>query len=191
MVLAAAVLFFLLAPPAATPTPASPVFAVIPSPISGVPLPPEGAVEPDLTRIRTEQAAVEREQAIAQLDADRKLSKAEKAAIRRKLASLKTLIMTTMRPLEDVVAFYEKTVPRAEFVFAVRDLAADLEEGVRSGAIQASPERVREAAGRQGRSARWMRESERVSIAVEDHLVDPRDGKITKKTVVLVTSFGD
>jgi hypothetical protein len=191
VVLAAAALFLLLTPPAATPTPAGPVYAVIPSPISGVPLPPEGTVEPDLTRIRTQQAAAERDQAFKLLDADRKLSKAEKAAIRRKLASLTTVIMTTMRPLEDVVAFYEKTVPRAEFIFAVRDLAADLAEGVRSGAIQASPERVREAAGRQGRSARWMREAERISIAVEDHLVDPRDGKITKKTVVLVTSFGD
>ena len=191
MTLAQAALLLLLMPPVAAPTPAAPTFPVVVSPISGVPLPPEGAVENELTRLKTQQAEVERQQALAQLDADRKLSKAQKADIRRKLASLKIVVMTTMRPIEEVVAFYERTVPRAVFFFGVRDLAADLEEGIRSGAIQAPPERVTEAAGRQGRSARWMRESERVSIAVEDHLVDPRDGKITKKTVVLVTSFGD
>ena len=97
--------------------------------------------------------------------------------------------MTTARPLDEVAAFYEKTVPRAEFVFGVRDLAADLDEAIRAGAIKADPERVREASGKQGRSARWTREAERLSIAIEDHLVDPRDGRITKKTVVLVTSF--
>jgi len=32
---------------------------------------------------------------------------------------------------------------------------------------------------------------ERLSIAIEDHLVDPRDGRISRKTVVQVTSFGD
>jgi hypothetical protein len=28
-----------------------------------------------------------------------------------------------------------------------------------------------------------------VQISVEDYLIDPRDGKVTKKTVVLVSSF--
>ncbi len=190
MIPAAALLALLLAP-AVTPTPAGATFAVVPSPIAGIPLPPDGAVDGDLTRLRSEQADAERKQARAQIDADRKLSKAEKADLRRKLDAMKTVVMTTPRPIEEVVAFYEKTVPGSEFLFGVRDLAADLEEGVRAGAIKASPERMREAAGRRGRTARWMRESERVSIAVEDHLIDPRDGTITKKTVVLVTSFGD
>ena len=179
----------LLAAAAPSPTPAAPSYAVVPSPIPGVPLPPEGAVDTELTRLRLQQADVERQQALAQLDANRKLSKKEKAEIRGKLVSMRIAVMTTARPLDEVAAFYEKTVPRAEFVFGVRDLAADLDEAIRAGAIKADPERVREAAGKQGRSARWTREAERLSIAIEDHLVDPRDGRITKKTVVLVTSF--
>ena len=179
----------LLAVSAPTPTPSGPSYAVIPSPIPGVPLPPEGVVDAELTRLQTRQADVERQQAFAQLDADRKRSKKEKAEIRGKLVSMKLAVMTTTLPLEEVAAFYEKTVPRAEFVFGLRDLGADLDEAIRSGAVKADPERVREAAGKQGRSARWTREAERLSIAIEDHLIDPRDGKITKKTVVLVTSF--
>lgn len=176
---------------APSPTPVGASYAVFPSPIAGVPLPPDGVVDAELTRLRTEQANVERQQALAQLDADRKLSAREKAEIRGKLVSMKVAVMTTARPLDEVAAFYEKTVPRAEFVFGVRDLAADLDEAMRAGAIKADPERAREAAGKQGRSARWTREAERLSIAIEDYLVDPRDGRITKKTVVLVTSFGN
>jgi hypothetical protein len=188
---AAAFLPLLLAVPAASPTPAGPSFAVVPSPIPGVPLPPDGAVDAELTRLRMEQADAERQQAFARLDTDRSLSKTQKAEIRGKLVSMKVAVMTTALPIDEVVAFYEATVPRAEFLFGVRDLAADLDEGIRSGAIKADPERVRDAAGKQGRSARWTREAERLSIAIEDHLIDPRDGRITKKTVVLVTSFGN
>ncbi|HQR45272.1 MAG TPA: hypothetical protein PLB02_04645 [Thermoanaerobaculia bacterium] len=187
----APILALLLAAAAPSPTPAGPSFTVAPSPIAGVPLPPDGAVDEELTRLRTQQADAERKVALAQLDADRSLSSKEKAALRGKLLQMKVAVMTTPRPLDVVAAFYERTVPRAEFVFGVRDLAADLDEAIRAGAIKADPERVREAAGKQGRSARWTREAQRLSIAIEDHLVDPRDGRITKKTVVLVTSFGD
>ncbi len=186
---AAALVALLLAAPAASPTPASRSFAIVPSPIFGVPLPPEGTVDAELTRLRMQQAYAERQQAFARLDTDRSLSAKEKAVIRGKLVLMKVAVMTTALPIDEVAAFYEKTVPRAEFLFGVRDLAADLDEGIRSGAIKADPARVREAAGEQGRSARWTREAERLSIAIEDHLIDPRDGKILKKTVVLVTSF--
>lgn len=186
-----AVLFLLLAAPAATPTPAGPTYAVVPSPIVGVPLPPDGEVDPDLTRVRREQAETERKQALAQLDADRSLPGKEKAALKGKLLQMKVAVMTTARPLEEVAAFYEATVPRAEFVFGARDLQADLEEAIRAGAIHAGPEQVRAAAGKTGRSARWTREAERLSIAIEDRFLDPRDGRIVPKTVVLVTSFGN
>lgn len=191
MIAALLIVLLLPAPQAAAPTPTPLSLSVVPSPIPGVPLPPEGAVDPELTRLRTLQADAERKQALARLDADGSLSKKEKSVIRGKLALMKVAVMTTPLPIDEVAAFYEKTVPRAEFLFGVRDLAADLEEGIRAGAIVATPERVREAAGQQGRSARWTREAERLSIAIEDHLIDPRDGKITMKTVVLVTSFGD
>ena len=101
--------------------------------------------------------------------------------IRGKLVLMKVVVMTTALPIDEVAAFYEKTVPRAEFAFGVRDLQADLEEGIRSGDINADPERVREAAGEKGRSARWTREAERLSIAIEDHLIDPRDGRIVRR----------
>lgn len=191
MLTAALVVLLFPWPLGAAPTPTPLSLAVVPSPIPGVPLPPEGAVDAGLTRLRQEQADTERQQALARLDADGRLSKKEKAVIRGKLALMKVAVMTTALPIDEVAAFYEKTVKGAEFLFGVRDLAADLEEGIRSGAIKATPEQVREAAGQQGRSARWTREAERLSIAIEDHLIDPRDGKITKKTVVLVTSFGD
>jgi hypothetical protein len=163
----------------------------VPSPIAGVPLPPDGAVDTDLTRVRKEQADREQKQALARLDSDRSFSAKEKAVVRGKLLQMEVVAMTTSRPLEEVAAFYEATVPRAEFVFGVRDLQADLEEAIRAGAIQAGPEQVRATAGKTGRSARWIREAERLSIAIEERFLDPRDGRIVGKTVVLVTSFGN
>jgi hypothetical protein len=175
--------------PAPTPAPAGTTFAVVPSPIAGVPLPPDGAVDPELTDVRKKQADAERQQALAQLDANRSLSAKEKATLKGKLLQMKVVVMTTALPLEEVAAFYERTVPRAEFAFGVRDLQADLKEAIRAGAIHAGPEQLRAAAGKMGRSARWTREAERLSIAIEDGFLDPRDGRIVSKTVVLVTSF--
>ena len=177
--------------PIPAPTPAGTTYAVVPSPIFGVPLPPDGAIDPDLTNVRKKQADAELKQALAQLDADRSLPAKEKAAIRGRLLQMKVAVMTTSRPVAEVAAFYERTVPRSEFVFGVRDLRADLEEAIRAGAIHAGPEQLRAAAGKTGRSARWTREAERLSIAIEDGFLDPRDGRIVPKTVVLVTSFGN
>lgn len=179
------------APPVATPSAGGETFAVVPSPIAGVPLPPGGAVDTDLTNVRKKQADAERQQALAQLDADGSLPAKEKAAIKGRLLQMKVVVMTTALPLEEVAAFYERTVPRAEFAFGVRDLQADLKEAIRAGAIHAGPEQLRDAAGKMGRSARWTREAERLSIAIEDGFLDPRDGRIVPKTVVLVTSFGN
>ena len=185
------------APQAGTPpapgTPAASretTFRVNASPIAGVPLPPDGALDEELTKLETARAAAEAKDALAKVDADSSLSKKEKAELRKKISTLKVAVFTSPRPIDQVVAFYEKTIPRAEFVFGLRDLSHDLQEGIRAGVIKAPPERVKEAQGKQGRSARWTRD-DRLSISIEDHLVDPRDGRITLKTVVLVTSFGD
>ncbi len=179
------------APPAATPASGGLTFAVVPSPIAGVPLPPEGALDPDLTAVRKKQADAELKQALAQLESDRTLPAKEKAALRGRLLQMKVAVMTTALPVEEVAAFYERTVPRAEFVFGVRDLHADLQEAIRAGAVHAGPEQLRAASGRTGRSARWTRDAERLSIAIEEGFFDPRDGRIVPKTVVLVTSFGN
>jgi len=179
--------------PPATATPAGSketTFRVNASPIRGVPLPPDGALDEELTKLETARAAAEAKDALAKVDSDSSLSKKEKAELRKKISTLKVAVFTSLRPIDQVVAFYEKTIPRAEFVFGLRDLSHDLQEGIRAGVIKAPPERVKEAQGKQGRSARWTRD-DRLSISIEDHLVDPRDGRITLKTVVLVTSFGD
>lgn len=176
--------------PQASAAPKETTFKVNASPIRGVPLPPDGTLEEDLTKLEAARAAAEAKDALARVEMDASLSKKEKADLRQKISSLKIAVFTSPRPIEQVVAFYEKTVPRAEFVFGLRDLSYDLQEGIRAGVIKASPERVKEAQGKQGRSARWTRD-DRLSIAIEDQLVDPRDGRITPKTVVLVTSFGD
>jgi hypothetical protein len=181
------------APAGAPQAPAPPTettFKVNASPIPGVPLPPDGTLEEELTKLETARANAEAKEALTKLDADPRFSKKEKTELRRRIGSLRVAVFTSPRSLDQVVAFYEKTVPRAQFVFGLRELSYDLEEGIRAGVIKATPERVKEAKGKQGRSARWTRD-ERLSIAIEDQLVDPRDGRIVPKTVVLVTSFGD
>ena len=45
-------------------------------------------------------------------------------------------------------------------------------------------------AGKLGRTARWTKDDDTLQVVVEDHLIDPRDGKVSETTVVLVTSLG-
>ena len=161
------------------------------SPIPGIPFPPGGEIDPVLTQVFTDRAAVETRNAIAQLDADKSRSAAEKAEIRKRLGKLRIAVFTTPKSVDEVVAAYEKQVPEARFIFAERNLEADLLDGMKSGAIQANAAAVAKAAGRRARSARWHRAEGTLEIDVEDHLIDPRSGAILDKTVVLVTSLGD
>ncbi len=161
------------------------------SPIAGVPLPPDGAVDQVFTEIYANRAAVETKAALAKLDADTTRSPAEKKEIRKRLEKLKVVVLTTPKSLDEAVAFYEREVKGARFIFAVRSLEADLLDGMKSGAIRADAAAVAKAAGRRGRSARWNREEGALEIDIEDRLIDPRSGAILEKTVVLVTSLGD
>ena len=43
--------------------------------------------------------------------------------------------------------------------------------------------------GKMGRTARWTRDDQMLQVSVEDYLIDPRDARVTKKTVVMVSSF--
>ena len=156
-----------------------------------VPLPPDGTVDQVYTEIYTARAAVETKAALARLDADSSRSATEKKEIRRRLEKLKVYVLTTPKSLDETVAFYEREIAGARFTFAVRNLEADLRDGIRSGAIKATDSAAAKAAGRQGRSARWARADGGLEVAVEDVLLDPRDGAIVTKTVVLVTSLGD
>jgi hypothetical protein len=161
------------------------------SPVSGVPLPPDGAVDQVFTEIFAARAADETKAALARLDADPSRTSAEKKEIRKRLGKLKVVVLTTPKTLDEAVAFYEREVKDARFVFAVRNLEADLGEGMKSGAIKGDPSVVAKAAGQRGRSARWNRADGALEIAIEDHLLDPRNGEIVTKTIVLVTSLGD
>ncbi len=161
------------------------------SPIAGVPLPPDGAVDQVFTEIYASRAAAETKAALAQLDADVARPAAEKKEIRKRLEKLRVVVLTTPKTLDEAVAFYEREVKGARFTFAVRNLEADLKEGIRTGAINGNASVVAKAAGRRGRSARWNRDDGGLEIAIEDHLLDPRNGEIVGKTIVLVTSAGD
>lgn len=165
------------------------LFAV--SPIPGVPLPPDGAVDVVFTEIFAARAAVETKAALMQLDADKSRPAGEKKEIRKRLEKLRVVVLTTPKSLDEAVAFYEREIAGARFIFAVRSLEADLRDGMRSGAIKADEGAVARAAGKQGRSARWNRADGLLEIAIEDALLDPRNGAIVTKTVVLVTSLGD
>jgi hypothetical protein len=161
------------------------------SPIAGVPLPPDGAVDQVFTEIYATRASAETKAALARLDADTTRSGAEKKQIRRSLEKLKVVVLTTPKTLDGAVAFYEQEVKGARFTFAVRNLEADLRDGMASGAIKGDPSVVAKAAGQRSRSARWNRADGALEIAIEDHLIDPRTGEIVSKTIVLVTSLGD
>jgi hypothetical protein len=167
------------------------VLAAPVSPIPGIPFPPGGEIDPVLTQVFTDRAAAETRSAIARLDADTSRSAAEKAELRKSLGKLRIEVFTTPKSLDEAVAFYEREVKGARFIFAVRNLEADLLDGMKSGAIQANAAAVAKAAGRQGRSARWNRAEKALEIDIEDRLIDPRSGAILEKTVVLVTSLGD
>ncbi len=159
------------------------------SPIPGVPLPPDGAVDVVFTEIYTARAAAETKAALARLDADSSRPAAEKKEIRKRLEKLRVVVLTTPRSLDETVAFYEREVAGARFTFAVRNLEADLRDGMKSGAIKADEAAVAQAAGKRGRSARWSRTDGALEIAIEDAMLDPRSGAIVAKTVVLVTSL--
>jgi hypothetical protein len=167
------------------------VLAAPASPIPGIPFPPGGEIDPVFTQVFTDRAAAETRSAIARLDADTSRSAAEKAELKKRLGKLKIAVFTTAKSIDETVAAYERQISQARFIFAERNLEADLRDGIRSGAIQANAAAVAKAAGRTGRSARWNRADGALEIDVEDRLIDPRTGAILDRTVVLVTSLGD
>jgi hypothetical protein len=161
------------------------------SPIPGVPFPPGGEIDPVFTQVFTDRAAAETRHAIARLDADTSRSAAEKAELKKRLSKLRIAVFTTPKSVDETVAAYERQLPESRFIFAERNLEADLRDGIKSGAIQADAAAVAKAAGQRGRSARWNRADGALEIDIEDRLIDPRTGAILAKTVVLVTSLGE
>lgn len=160
-----------------------------PSPIKGVPPPPGGVFETEITKVVSDHAKVEMQGLLAELE--RMSQPAEtKAEIRRRLAGLKVAVYTTPKSWDETVAFYEGPAMKVIFLKGQRDILADLRDYARSAGIAVDPGAETAWTGKSALTARWTKDDETLQIVVEDHLIDPRDGKVTSKTVVLVTKLG-
>lgn len=160
-----------------------------PSPVKGVPPPPGGLFETEITKVVSDRARVEMQGLLAELE--RMSQPAEtKAEIRRRLAGLKVAVYTTPKSWDETVAFYEGPAMKVVFLKGQRDVLADLQDYARSAGIAVDPGVEKAWAGKSALTARWTKDDETLQIVVEDHLIDPRDGKVTPKTVVLVTKLG-
>jgi hypothetical protein len=171
----------------------SAVLAAAPAsaPIAGVPLPPDAVFETELTRVATDRARLEMKSVLAQLDRDGSQSQEAKNDLKQKLSRLKIAVYTTPRTLDETVAAYEKKLENASFLSGERNLLADLIEVAKAGGFSVTPEAQKAWTGKTIRSVRWGRGDGAVEIDIEDHLIDPRDGKVSKKTVVLITSVAE
>jgi hypothetical protein len=159
--------------------------------LPAVPVPPEAVLDAGVTKAYADRAAVESQAALEKIEQDPSRSRKEKDDLKRKLSRLRLALYATPKTLDETVAWFESHNRGAQFVFAERNLQSDLQDGIRSGAIKADPSRAEKAIGQRGRSARWNRPDGNLEIAVEDHLIDPRNGSITRKTVILVTTLGE
>ncbi|MBK9090283.1 MAG: hypothetical protein IPL90_15035 [Holophagales bacterium] len=160
-----------------------------PSPVKGVPPPPGGTFETEITKVVSDRASIEMQGLLAELE--RMSQPAEtKAEIKRRLAGLKVAVYTSPKSWDETVAFYEGPAMKVVFLKGERDILADLQDYARSAGIAVDPAVEKAWTGKSGRTARWTKDDETLQIVVEDHLIDPRDGKVTPKTVVLVTKLG-
>src|SRR5438067_914137 len=160
------------------------------SPVPGVPAPPDGVLEAGLTKAAMDRASAEMKTALAKLEKDASIPEATKRDIKSKIARLKVAVFTTPKTLEETVEFYERQVTGARFLMGERDVLGDAHDLAAASGITMDPDVERAWAGKRGRSARWSRDDKGLEIDVEDTLIDPRDAKISKKTVVLLTYLG-
>jgi hypothetical protein len=160
-----------------------------PAPAKGVPPPPGGRYEAEMTKVVSDRAKVEMQAFLAELERAAQPA-AAKAELKRRLAGLKIAVYTTPKSWEETVGFYEGPAMRIVFLKGERDILGDLHEYARATGIAVEPAVEKAWTGKFGQTARWTKDDETVQIVVEDHLIDPRDGKVTPTTVVLVTSLG-
>jgi hypothetical protein len=160
-----------------------------PAPVKGVPSPPGGRYEAEMTKVVSDRAKVEMQAFLAELERTAQPASA-KAELKRQLSKLKVAVYTTPRSWEETVAFYEGPAMWIVFLKGERDVLGDLREYAREAGIAVDPAVEKAWAGKFGKTARWTKDDETVQVVVEDHLIDPRDGKVTPTTVVLVTSLG-
>jgi len=160
-----------------------------PSAVKGVPPPPGGRFEAGMTKVVSDRAKVEMQALLAELERTAQPA-ATKAEIKRRLAGLKVAVFTTEKSFDETVGFYEGPAMRVFFLKGERDILADLRDWARTAGIAVDPAAEKAWAGKFGRTARWTKDDDTLQIVVEDHLIDPRDGKVSATTVVLVTSLG-
>lgn len=155
-----------------------------------VPAPPGGKFEPGITAVVTDRAKAQMKVLVEQFEKDPAQPSAVKAEVRRKASLLSVAVYTTGSTIEEVAIFYTERVPGASFLFAERDIGVDLLETAAGGTFTLPPSTFKAWEGKKGRFARWARPDGALEIDLEDHLIDPRDGRVTKQTVVMVTSAG-
>ncbi|MCL4809089.1 MAG: hypothetical protein KJ062_15075 [Thermoanaerobaculia bacterium] len=160
-----------------------------PSAVKGVPPPPGGRYEAEMTKVVSDRAKVEMQAFLAELERTAQPASA-KAELKRRLSRLKVAVYTTPKSWEETVAFYEGPAMWIVFLKGDRDILGDLREYARAAGIAVDAAEEKAWTGKLGRTARWTKDDETVQIVVEDHLIDPRDGRVTPSTVVLVTSLG-
>ena len=160
-----------------------------PAPVKGVPQPPGGRFEPEMTKVVSDRAKVEMQAVLTELERSAQPPEA-KAEIRRRLSGLRLAVYTTPRGWEETVAFYEGAPMQLIFLKGERDILGDLREWARAAGLAVDASAEKAWAGKVGRTARWTKDDDTLQVVVEDHLIDPRDGKVSETTVVLVTSLG-
>ena len=142
-----------------------------------------------MTKVVMDRAMVEMQALLTDLERTGQPAEA-KSDIRRRLTRLKIAVYTTAKGWEETVAFYEGPPLRGYFLKGERDILADLREYARGAGIVVDPAAEKAWAGKSGKTARFTKDDNSLQVVVEDHLIDPRDGKVTPTTVVLVTSLG-
>ena len=159
-----------------------------PSAVKGVPPPPDGRFEAEMTKVVSDRAKVEMKALLTELERTAQPA-ATKSELKRRLAGLKVAVYTTPKSFDETVAFYEAPPMNVFFLKGERDILADLRDWARSAGIAVDPAVEKAWAGKSGKTARWTKDDDSLQVVVEDHLIDPRDGKVTPTTVVLVTSL--
>jgi len=160
------------------------------SPIPGVPPPPDGTYEVEMTKAATDRAMAELKTGLVQLEKDTTIPAETKREIKAKIVRLKIAVFTTTKPFDETVLFYTAQIRDASFIIGDRDVLGDARELAAAIGVHLDPDVEQTWVGKRGRSARWSRQDRSLEIDVEDTLIDPRDAKISKKTVVLVTYLG-
>ncbi len=157
-------------------------------PIPGVPAPPDGKFEPELSRIAVTKAEAEMGKLLAELDKDASQPPAAKAEVKARVSRLKVAMYTTPKSIVDCVSFYTKAVKGATFLYAERKVLPDVAELAEAGGFAVPADVEKNWKEKSYKYARWVRDDGGLEIDVEDLLIDPRNGAVSKMTVVMITS---